>query len=134
MSKIPDWQKSEAYDLVKKLGYTAKDIRHDMRFGVSRNRAVYLHKLATQRIMKERNQKTVFELLDSKPDLVNSPAHYTKGGIEVIDFIEAKGLGYKLGNVIKYICRADDKGNPVQDLEKAEWYLKREIAERKKEV
>jgi len=67
-------------------------------------------------------------------DVVNSPAHYTKGGIETIDFIEAKGLGYCLGNVVKYVSRVDDKGNPVQDLEKAEWYLKREIAKRKKEV
>ena len=60
-------------------------------------------------------------------DMVNSPAHYTTGGIETIDFIEAKKLGYNLGNVIKYITRADHKGSKLQDLEKAEWYLNREI-------
>lgn len=62
-----------------------------------------------------------------KFDPVNHPAHYKAGGIETIDFIEAKGLNYNLGNVIKYITRADHKGNRRQDLEKAMWYLKREI-------
>ena len=61
------------------------------------------------------------------PDPVNHPAHYKTGGIETIDFIEAKKLGYNLGNVVKYITRADHKGNRKQDLEKALWYLNREI-------
>ena len=61
-------------------------------------------------------------------DNVNSPAHYKAGGIETIDFIEAKHLGYNLGNVVKYISRADYKGKNLEDLKKAEWYLKREIA------
>jgi hypothetical protein len=60
-------------------------------------------------------------------DPVNHPAHYTTGGIETIDFIEAKGLGYNLGNVVKYITRAGHKGNRKEDLEKARWYLTREI-------
>jgi hypothetical protein len=49
------------------------------------------------------------------------------GGIETIDFIEAKQLSYNLGNVVKYITRADHKGNQLQDLQKAQWYLEREI-------
>jgi hypothetical protein len=61
-------------------------------------------------------------------DAVNNPAHYTTGGIETIDFIEAKKLGYNLGNVVKYITRADHKGNKLEDLRKAQWYLTREIA------
>lgn len=61
------------------------------------------------------------------PDPVNHPAHYKAGGIETIDFIEAKELNYNLGNVVKYITRSDLKGNRKQDLEKAMWYLKREI-------
>ena len=61
------------------------------------------------------------------PDPVNHPAHYKIGGIETIDFIEAKKLNYNLGNVVKYITRADHKGNRKQDLEKAMWYLQREI-------
>jgi hypothetical protein len=60
-------------------------------------------------------------------DPVNQPEHYKAGGIETIDFIEAKQLNYNLGNVVKYITRAELKGNRKQDLEKAMWYLKREI-------
>ena len=60
-------------------------------------------------------------------DNVNHPAHYKTGGIETIDFIEAKGLNYHLGNVVKYITRADTKGNRKEDLLKAQWYLNREI-------
>ena len=60
-------------------------------------------------------------------DPVNHPAHYTHGGIEVIDAIEAWNLGYHLGNVVKYVARAEHKGNYLQDLQKARWYLQREI-------
>lgn len=61
-------------------------------------------------------------------DMVNHPPHYKAGGIEVIDFIEAKGLGYRLGNAVKYISRAGLKSaNPLEDLKKAQWYLNREI-------
>ena len=65
--------------------------------------------------------------VSATPDLVNNPAHYTTGGIETIDFIEAKKLNYNLGNVIKYLTRADYKGNKLEDLRKAQWYLTREI-------
>ena len=64
---------------------------------------------------------------EPKSDPVNHPAHYKVGGIETIDFIEAKRLNYNLGNAVKYITRADHKGNRKQDLEKAIWYLKREL-------
>lgn len=60
-------------------------------------------------------------------DPVNHPSHYTVGGIETIDFIEAKGLNYNLGNVVEYMTRADHKGNKVEDLKKALWYLNREL-------
>jgi hypothetical protein len=62
-------------------------------------------------------------------DPVNHPAHYKTGGIETIDFIEAKELNYNMGNAVKYISRADHKGNRKQDLEKAKWYLERAIAQ-----
>ena len=61
-------------------------------------------------------------------DMVNQPPHYKMGGIETIDFIEAKQFGYNLGNVVKYISRADHKGSHYEDLLKARWYLNREIA------
>ena len=63
----------------------------------------------------------------TKTDPINHPAHYKIGGIETIDFIEAKNLGYNLGNVVKYITRADHKGNKLEDLRKAQWYLTRAI-------
>jgi len=75
-----------------------------------------------------------WEKIDAKfnPDLVNHPPHYKSGGIETIDFIEAKDLNYRLGNVVKYVSRAGRKNSdPVQDLEKAAWYLQREINARK---
>jgi hypothetical protein len=62
-----------------------------------------------------------------KFDNVNHPAHYRAGGIETIDFIEAKDLNYRLGNAVKYITRAKHKGNELEDLKKAQWYLNREI-------
>ena len=72
-------------------------------------------------------QEPVQEVVQVFPDdPVNHPAHYKKGGIEVIDFIEAKRLGYHLGNVVKYISRAYHKGG-MEDLLKAQWYLNRAI-------
>lgn len=66
---------------------------------------------------------------DKQPanDLVNSPAHYQSGGMEVIDVIEAFKLGFPLGNAVKYILRAGKKDDGLQDLQKAAWYLNHEI-------
>lgn len=63
-------------------------------------------------------------------DMVNHPPHYTwlPNGLEVIDITE--NLGFRLGNTVKYILRADQKGKPIEDLKKALWYLEREIAKR----
>lgn len=68
-------------------------------------------------------------------DPVNHPSHYTDGKIEVIDFIEDKHLNFHLGNTVKYVARAGkkDPSKTVQDLEKARWYLDREIRRRKAE-
>jgi Protein of unknwon function (DUF3310) len=77
----------------------------------------------------------------SQDNAVNHPPHYTSGGIETIDFIEAKGLGFALGNAVKYIVRkgkkvfdnnVDSKLQQIQDLEKAIWYLQHEIQNLKK--
>ena len=69
-------------------------------------------------------------------DIINHPPHY--GGddnpYETIKVIEAWGLGYRLGNCLKYISRCDKKGAPIEDLEKARWYLDREIQKRKVNV
>lgn len=61
-------------------------------------------------------------------DLVNSPSHYTHGGIETIDYMEAKSTpeefrGHLRLTAIKYLSRAGLKDDTLQDLEKAQWYL-----------
>ena len=73
----------------------------------------------------------MFECQDrNKPgdDSISGPKHYTHGRIEPIEVIEDWRLGYCLGNVIKYIARADHKGSRISDLKKARWYLDCEIA------
>lgn len=61
-------------------------------------------------------------------DPVNHPNHYTShpSGVEVIQITEH--MNFCLGNAIKYILRAEHKGNQIQDLKKAVWYINREIA------
>ena len=63
-------------------------------------------------------------------DEVNHPSHYTAhpSGVECIKITEH--MGFNLGNAIKYVWRADLKGNAVQDLKKAAWYIEREIKRR----
>jgi hypothetical protein len=60
---------------------------------------------------------------------VNHPSHYNSGRIEVIEFLEDQGLNFHRANAVKYIARAGKK-NPdkeIEDLEKAIWYLKRDV-------
>lgn len=61
---------------------------------------------------------------------INHPEYYSKNGAEAIDFIEAHSLGFNLGNVVKYITRAGHKEgeDTLTALEKARWYLEREIS------
>lgn len=60
-------------------------------------------------------------------DKVHHPSHYTHGNYEPIDVINDWGLDFNLGNVVKYIARADYKGHKKEDLEKALFYLNDEI-------
>ena len=71
----------------------------------------------------------VFPRAETPDDPVEHPGHYTDGGIECIDYIEAKGLGYHLGNAVKYISRAGkkDPAKTIEDLGKAVWYIQRKI-------
>lgn len=70
---------------------------------------------------------------EPEQDPVNNPSHYTAhpSGVECIEV--TRHLSFNLGNAIKYIWRADEKGKAIQDLEKAVWYLNDEIARRKNE-
>lgn len=77
------------------------------------------------------SQKELDNLLSSaskQHDLVNHPKHYTQhpSGVECIQITE--WMNFNLGNAVKYIWRAGDKGNLLQDLKKARWYLDREIS------
>tara|TARA_R110002153_G_scaffold12460_2_gene46438 strand:- start:4555 stop:4785 length:231 start_codon:yes stop_codon:yes gene_type:complete len=67
-------------------------------------------------------------------DEVNHPQHYTShpSGVECIQITQH--MGFNLGNAMKYIWRADEKGKAIQDLEKAKWYIENEIALRKKKL
>lgn len=76
--------------------------------------------------------KSVKSYSDNDP--VNHPKHYqASNGLEAIDCIEAfvedlpGDIGYLIGNAMKYLCRFDKKGKPVEDLQKARWYIERAI-------
>jgi hypothetical protein len=69
-------------------------------------------------------------ILNKEGSAINHPSHYNAGKIEVIDVIEDWRLNFNLGNVVKYVARADHKGNPAEDLKKALWYLRRELKRR----
>lgn len=67
-----------------------------------------------------------------KEDNVNHPKHYTEhpSGVECIDVTEH--FNFNIGNAIKYLWRVDLKNNPIENLEKAKWYIEREIGRRNK--
>lgn len=80
--------------------------------------------------LKETENEVKYLSGTTKDDMVNSPAHYNKAGIETIDMIESvTGDGFEAylqGNILKYLCRYKYK-NGAEDLEKAKWYLNRLI-------
>lgn len=87
-------------------------------------------KYAEKILNADNADNAVFPPADEDP--INHPSHYTRGGIETIDVIEAWGLNFHLGNAVKYIARAGFKSptREIEDLKKARWYLDREIARR----
>lgn len=76
-------------------------------------------------------QESLKPLPEAKVDPVNHPPHYNNhpSGVECVQITEH--MNFCIGNAIKYLWRADEKGNAVEDLEKAAWYVQREIARRK---
>lgn len=75
--------------------------------------------------IKERNRPT--DPPAATHDPVSSPSHYTRLKPEPIEVIEAWGLSFHRGQVLRYLSRAGHKDNEVQDLRKARWFLDREI-------
>ena len=153
-NKLPHYEKEEAIKKSKKKPsklLKAVDDANKM-FEVDPPAKVWLEEYTKEKALKidsvnfgepseaaktwlEEYTKKVNALLDEQIELkvetidpVNSPAHYTAGGIETIDFIEAKQLNYHLGNCVKYLSRAGLKTeDTLEDLKKAAWYLNREI-------
>ena len=87
---------------------------------------------AEQYLELQRDQEDSLDIAVSDP--VNSPSHYTAGGIECIEAIKAsmspeEFRGYLKGNSLKYLWRYQNKEKPVQDLSKSNWYLNRLIKE-----
>jgi hypothetical protein len=80
----------------------------------------------------EKKEKPMEQRANGDP--VHHPSHYTShpSGVECIAITEH--MSFNLGNAIKYLWRADEKGAPVQDLEKAVWYIQREISLRKRKT
>ena len=77
----------------------------------------------------------VVDSIGKKIDVVNHPPHYGGDTIyEAIKVIEAWELGFCLGNTVKYISRCGKKGDEIEVLKKAKWYLEREIALREKKL
>lgn len=87
----------------------------------------YLNRLATAEVAIVNNTKETKEV---KLDNVNHPVHYNKGTMECLDVIKAclsksEFKGFLKGNVLKYMYRKGDKGDALEDLEKACWYAKK---------
>jgi len=147
MAKASQAQKTRVYMTAnpdKSVSQVAKDLgfKYHVVYMAKRNMTKRANKLAAQghrmnpitgKILMQAAEPLKgakpyqIEMHEPKSDPVNHPAHYKVGGIETIDFIEAKRLNYNMGNAVKYITRADHKGSRKQDLEKAVWYLKREL-------
>lgn len=109
----------------KKIVVTATEVAMAKRLGVS---AVDYAKKKANILGKLKQETKLVDVHTEIVDFVNQPPHYKVGGIETIDFIEAKDLDYNLGNAVKYISRAQFKGKHKEDLEKAKWYLDRAIS------
>jgi transposase len=131
--------KSPRSKLIQSVFQTVKDIEPINKQRLSPAESLLaelnaLEKKPTKLIVRPQHKDAALKMLDMREvDLVNKPPHYTDGGVDTLKFIEAKDLNYRLGNVVKYISRAGKKvgSDPVQDLEKARFYLEREIEARR---
>jgi len=92
----------------------------------------YAHQLLDE-VRRLRND-TKIEETKKGFDSIKHPKHYVShpSGVEAIQIEEH--FNFCLGNVIKYVFRCDLKGNPIEDLKKAQWYLDREIKRREREA
>ena len=124
-------------EAVSACGYDLRDILRQM---MTQTCTACPFQGTTEEVMRHykevHSRKTVEEVpfepptsIKERQEQVDHPRHY--GGAdnpyEAIKVIEAWGLGFNLGNAVKYIARAGKKGDRLEDLKKAMWYLQREI-------
>jgi hypothetical protein len=123
---IAKYPKMKPKEIAKRLK-VSPNLVHQVKWQ-SKNNAEFVNKVFIKAGLKKPS-KIVKAVQTTTADIVKSPPHYRTGGIETIDFIEAKDLNYRLGNVVKYVARAGKKSDsdPLVDLKKARWYLDREI-------
>ena len=100
-----------------------KDIKNEQDF---LNEIASFDKWLDNQLAKAKEKREETKRSEQK---VDHPAYYNQGKIEAIDYIEDHDLGFCLGNVIKYVTRAGHKGDALEDLKKARWYLDRRIKE-----
>lgn len=116
--------------MLEQLENRAKIVRDNLQATADSNKTMKNKEIDLKKLSQVVAEKTrKLEEMAEQNDTVNHPSHYTDGKIEVIDFIEDKGLNFHRGNAVKYIARAGkkDKSKEVEDLQKAVWYLQREI-------
>lgn len=109
-------------------GFTIADSLKQFKYNV-RNLSEEEGEDVSEAVSTVSSTKLINQLEEDLEAAVN-PEHYRQGKIEVMEFIEDQKLNFALGNAIKYICRAGKKDvfKTTEDLEKAVWYVKREIA------
>lgn len=121
---------AKARDVAEELNVALKTV-YNTRYQMNKKLKQIAHDLQNDPRMPNFNKKPRKKIVlhYNAPDLINNPPHYMYGGIDTIAFIEAKRLGYHLGNVVKYITRAGRKGTTtgLDDLRKARWYIDRAI-------
>lgn len=123
----PDWNNHEIASLTGATATLVSVVRNtEKRKKLGLTARQKLKRKKAKKVAKGIDKKKLAEInkdLQQKVNLVDNPPHYTVGGVSTYDFIVAKKLSYELGSVVKYVSRADYKGNKLQDLQKALWYL-----------
>ena len=120
-----DWTTPEG-EFVQNMTTDDSSSLHETNGEISNIRPLYLYEVNKATGWRKK------QIEDDMNDNVNHPKHYTShpSGIEVIEITEH--MNFCLGNVIKYVLRADLKHDAIEDLEKAKWYLERELVRRHK--
>lgn len=103
----------------------------DRMYYVNNTDALYEIRAFLKTLRKENQRESIPTIVQWYEATINSPIHYTQGGIECIDYLKAKltseeFIGFLKGNVIKYLSRANIKGG-IEDYKKAQWYVNKLI-------